>query len=100
MLGVMGARRGDWWCWSGRGCKKISWVCFGAFLWRDGRCAVDDAGTRWGARGGMVPKMGDGRWSGVWIGVWIVAWDGVAGGFCVFCKDTERCYLFVVVHIA
>lgn len=30
--------------------------------------------------------------------MWYVG--GVDGGFWAFCKDTERCYLFVEVHIA
>ena len=48
---------------------------------------------------GMVLKMaGNGsRLGRDWVRMWYVG--GVDGGFLVFCKDTERCYLFVVVYI-
>lgn len=48
----------------------------------------------------MVPKLAVTGGDGVLGGVWMRLWIWWAGDFRSFCKDTERCYQFVVVHIA
>ena len=73
---------------------------FVAFLGYDGWVAVDDAVMMWRMGGGMVLKMaGDGGGRVALAGCDRVM-GCVDGGFWVFCKDIERCYLFVVVYIA